>query len=238
MKYFSISLQTCLFALLASLQTGFAAAQSSCSSDGLRPVQQLTERFISADCLDCWTAPLAMPHVAKAGLILDWIVPSAAGDDAVMSAAANRDASMRLEALNRPFDGKQMLHSTTPQSLVGYKLRVAHGLPVNGYIGTSIEWTPNPRSTLGAKTPRPLTSYLLLLEFIPKGTADSPMDRLLVRNMIQEGWNLTTEPKFLSRRPMSIPAGANPDNLRVLGWVQNANGQVLSVAQSHCAPSN
>lgn len=237
MKYLSSALFTLQFTSLLILQPGIATAQSSCSSDGVEPVQQMTERFISADCLDCWTSPLTVPSIAKAGVLLDWIVPSAAGDDAVMSAAANRDATTRLGGLNQAFDQNQMLYRTTPRSLHGYKLRVAHGLPVNGYIGTSIEWTPNSRFAQGAKKPTSLTSYLLLLEFIPKGTADSPVDRLLVRNMLQESWNLTSQAPLLSRRPMSIPVGVNPDNLRVLGWVQDAKGLVVGLAQSHCTPS-
>jgi hypothetical protein len=233
MKYLSSALFTLLFTSMLILQPGIAAAQSSCSSDGVKSLQQVTERFISADCLDCWTSPLT---TQKSGLVLDWIVPSAAGNDAAMSAAASRDATTRLEALNKVFDKNQMLHRTTSRSLPGYKLRVAHGLPVNGYIGTSIEWTPNSRSAQGAKQQMSLTSYLLLIEFIPKGTSDSPVNRLLVRNMLEENWHLPAHPKFLSRRPMNIPAGVNPDNLRVLGWVQDAKGQVVGMAQSHCTP--
>ena len=191
----------------------------------------MTERFISADCQDCWTSPLA---TTKADLVLDWIVPSASGEDAAMSAAASRDATTRLEALGRVLDKSHMRHRTTLKLLPGYQLRVAHGLPVNGYIGTSIEWTPKSRSLQTAKTQKPFTSYLLLIELIPKGTANSPVDRLLVRNMLEENWQLPSHTKFLSRRPMSIPDGVNPDNLQVLGWVQDVQGRVLSMTQSRC----
>ena len=217
------------------MQPGFATAQSSCSSDGMKPVQQMTERFISADCQDCWTSPLT---TTKADLVLDWIVPSAAGEDAAMSAAASRDATTRLGALGKVLDKSQMLHRTTLQSLPGYQLRVAHGLPVNGYIGTSIEWTPKSRSPQTVKTQKTFISYLLLIESIPKGTANSPADRLLVRNMLEENWQLPSHTKFLSRRPMSIPDGVNPDNLQVVGWVQDAQGRVLSMTQSRCQKSS
>ena len=151
-----------------------------------------------------------------------------------MSAAASRDATTRLEALGRVLDKSHMRHRTTLKLLPGYQLRVAHGLPVNGYIGTSIEWTPKSRSLQTAKTQKPFTSYLLLIELIPKGTANSPVDRLLVRNMLEENWLLPSHTKFLSRRPMSIPDGVNPDNLQVLGWVQDVQGRVLSMTQSRC----
>lgn len=202
----------------------------------------MTERFISADCMDCWTSPLA---TQKMGLVLDWIVPSAAGDDAAMSAASSRDATTRLDALNKVFtvfDKSQMLHRSMLQSLPGYQVRVAHGLPVNGYIGTSLELIRQPQLAKTVKTEKSraesLTSYVLLIEFIPKGTAESPVDRLLVRNMLQEPAAVVASPAMLSRRPMSIPAGVNPENLRVVGWVQDAKGRVLGMAQSRCIASN
>lgn len=218
MKYF-------LF-LLFSLQSALAAAHSSCSSDGVKPVKHLTERFIHADCAACWTSPIATP---KSGLVLDWIVPSAAGDDAALSAAANRDAGERQDALALALTTGQQLHRTTMQAPTTYQLRVAHGLPVNGYIGTSIELIKHPK---GVKN---LTSHLLLIEHLPKGTADSPIDRLLVRNMLQESWNSSSQPTLLTRRPMSIPAGVHSDNLRVVGWVQDARGHILTMAQSRCS---
>ena len=58
-----------------------AWSQSSCSSDGQRAPTSLIERFISADCDTCWTSPAVVktkPHE----LALDWIVPSAKGDEA------------------------------------------------------------------------------------------------------------------------------------------------------------
>ena len=189
----------------------------------------MTERFIGADCATCWTKPLAAP---KSGLVLDWIVPSAAGDEAALSAAANQDALTRLDALAVVLNKDQGLHRTTVTAPTAYSLRVAHGLAVNSYIGTSIELTKRPKHV------KKLDSILLLVERIPQGTADSPVERLLVRNMLQESWNLAAQSSLLSRRPMSIPAGANPDNLRIVGWVQDANGRVLVMAQSHCVPSS
>lgn len=211
------------------MQPGLAAAQSFCSSDGVKPLHQLTERFTSADCASCWTAPLVAP---KSGLVLDWIVPSASGDEAALSAAANRDALARLDALALVLNKDQYLHRTTATTPSAYTLRVAHGLAVNSYVGTSIELTKRPKHV------KQLDSVLLLLEHVPQGTADSPVERLLVRNMLQESWNLGGKAPLLSRRPMSIPAGANPDNLRIVGWVQDAKGRILGMAQSRCVPNS
>jgi hypothetical protein len=49
-----------------------AMAQSACSSDGQAAPTGLMERFISADCADCWaSAPIAPPWPANPGAGLD-----------------------------------------------------------------------------------------------------------------------------------------------------------------------
>jgi hypothetical protein len=115
---------------------------------------------------------------------------------------------------------------------------VAHGLAVAGYIGSSIELTQFPKNLPGVKN---LTAVLLLTETIPKGTADSPIERNLVRNMLIDTWRVApmsakkaNNQTIVTRRPLSIPAGVNPDNLHVFGWVQDSQGRVLTAAQSVC----
>lgn len=218
-----------LVLLLLVLQSTLTTAQSSCSSDAVAPVRAFAERFTDADCASCWTKPPAPP---RSGLVLDWIAPGAAGEDAPLSAAATVDALSRLESLKLSLGKNQQIALHRTKNTAAYRLRVAHGLAVNGYIGSSIELKKYPK---GAKD---LTAVLLLVEMIPTGTADSPMERLLVRNMLQETWHLSARKPQLSRRPMSIPPGTNPDNLRVMGWVQDAQGRMLAAAQSRCATSN
>lgn len=226
MKYFLLAL--CL------LQSTAATAQSSCSSDKTAAVKTIYERFTNADCEACWTQPLLTDEL---GVTLDWLAPSAAGDDAPLSAAANRDALSRLENLEIQLPAKQLVAKTAVTNSA-YKLRVAHGLAVAGYVGASIELTQFPRQLPAAKN---LTAVLLLTETIAKGTADSPVERNLVRNMLIETWLIpaksagkTEKPVILTRRPLSISAGVNPDNLRVFGWVQDSEGRVLTAAQSVC----
>ena len=89
--------------LLASLSTWLvhgASAQSFCASDSQATPVALVERFISADCEACWSDPKT-PAPAAQALTLDWIVPSEQGEAAPLSAAASRDARMRLESLGR-----------------------------------------------------------------------------------------------------------------------------------------
>jgi hypothetical protein len=226
MKYFLL--------LFFVLQANQVTAQSSCSSDSAPAVTSISERFTNADCEVCWTKPLL---TNKSGVTLDWIAPSTAGDDAPLSAAANRDALLRLENLKISLPKAQQIVKTTVAKS-GYKIRVAHGLAVAGYIGASIELTQFPRP---ANSSTNLTAVLLLTETIPKGTAGSPIDRNLARNMLIETWNVipfskkeTEKQVLLTRRPLSIPAGVNPDNLHVFGWVQDDKGRILAASQSKC----
>ena len=129
------------------------------------------------------------------------------------------------------------------------RLRVAHGLPVNQYLGASIELKPvAPRTGVDGT---PWTAWLLLVESIPAGSDGTPVARHLVRNALVQQWNPADAapaaetppgarpvPRLFESRPMGVPEGARPDRLRVIGWVQDAQGRMLSAAASYCAPDN
>ena len=228
--------------LLASLAPlHHASAQSFCASDGEpRPVR-LMERFINADCETCWQDP-ATPKAGEEDAVLDWIVPNDAGskgDDAPLSAVASRDGLTRLEVLGKsvPPETLTSTHSVAGlKALKGTTLRVAHGLPLSGYLGTSIELKPVPQSARNQRW----TAWLALVETLPAGTEGTPVARNLVRNVFQAVWNgdkktsKTNQSRFFDARSMSIAQGVNPDNLRVIGWIEDAKGQVLAAAQSRC----
>jgi hypothetical protein len=234
-----------LAALIAScLATSVVRAQSTCSSDGQRPSTALLERFISADCATCWANAAATPKARAGELALDWIVPSPQGDDAPLSAAASRDASDRLETLQQspPATTTSLNHKIAASP---FNLRVAHGVALGGYMGASIELKARPGSALPRQ---PLTAWLLLVEQVPKGTDGTPVARNLIRNALKSPWNinsslstseqLTKQPlspkRLYESRPMSIPVGANPDRLQVIGWVEDAKGRVIAGAGSLC----
>jgi nucleotide-binding universal stress UspA family protein len=219
-----------LTALLLGLSAGCLHAQSSCSSDGQPRPAALLERFINADCEACWSDSHS-PQPAAGELALDWIVPAARGDDAPLSAAATRDALARLQALRRAVPAK----SDSARHQVGRgarELRVAHGLAFNGYIGTSIELKPGSGG--------PWQAWLLLVETIPAGSEGTPVARNLVRNALQPAWDggyaLSKQElqRLFESRPMSIPEGAKPARLRVVGWVEDARGRIRAIAQSRC----
>ncbi len=222
---------------VAAMWGSAAWAQASCSSDGQRASSVLIERFISADCDSCWSAPATIK--AKPGeLALDWIVPTAKGDDAPLSIAASRDAQYRLSALKRETP-KTMLSLRRPAFARPLRLRVARGVALGGYIGTSIALT----ALRGGNLPiHPMTAHLLLVEEIPAGTDGTPVARNLVRNSLEVRWNEPGESapqadarkRLYESRPMSIPQGVNPDRLRVVGWVGDVNGLVIATAASVC----
>ncbi|MFC5499007.1 hypothetical protein ACFPOE_15780 [Caenimonas terrae] len=212
---------------LASLASPWAAAQSYCSSDGQTQPARLLERFISADCESCWaggTEPAQPDELA-----LDWIVPGGRGEEAPLSAAASRDALARLAALGRQppveIDAARLVVQAPRRGL-----RVSHGLPFNGYLGTSLE--------LKSPDRQPWSAWLLLVETIPAGSDGTPIERNLVRNALQLAWPAAAgQARLFEARPMNIPEGAHPDRLRVVGWVQDGRGRMRAIAQSRCAPA-
>ena len=220
--------------LLATAMLG-AQAQSSCSSDGQRTPVAVVERFTSADCENCWSDTTARPAPPRT-LVLDWIVPSPRGDEAPLSAAATRDANDRLAALHRA--APTTSHTIqTPVAKRPYRMRVAHGLPFNGYIGASMEL---PQSEV-RPVPLPVTGWLVLVETIAAGTEGTPVERNLVRNSLTRTWDgrhqlsKDEQKRLWESRPMGLGATAQPERLRVVGWVEDAQGRIITAAQSRCA---
>lgn len=226
-----MTLPLALATLLAwsALAAPAAHAQASCSSDGQAAPAALLERFINADCEACWQAADA-PRPGRGTVALDWIVPGHQGEDAPLSAVASRDALLRLQALGRPAP-EQATALRTPRSGARSRLRVAHGLAFNDYVAASIEQKPPRR---GAQT-----AWLALVETIPAGSDGTLVERNLVRNLVVADW-LPRTPQALRRlyesRSMALGANAQPDRLRVVGWVQDAQGRITSIAQSVCDP--
>lgn len=222
---------TCTVVLLLAK----AQAQSVCASDGQPTPVRLLDRFISADCDSCWSDPVT-PRPRSGTVALDWILPGGLGEDAPLSAVATRDALVRLEALRKSIPDQSMTVSHSVNALQGTKLRVAHGLPLADYVGASIELKPVPRA---AKKQR-WTFWLALVETLPAGTEASPVERNLVKNLLQTNRDVrkqllkTEQTRFFESRSMNIAAAADPARLRVIGWVENEKGQVVAAAQSRC----
>ena len=232
--------------LLLALLLGAATAQaqplapSFCASDGQPRPTQLFERFINADCDSCWQDP-ATPKASAGQAMLDWVVPNDAGskgEDAPLSAVASRDGLNRLQALGKSLTAQTLASTLAVKNRKAATLRVAHGLPLSGYMGTSIEFKASSTSARA----QPLMAWLVLVETLPEGTEGSPVERNLVRNTIQIGLKpnkfgrkqLLNKDRFFESRAMSIASGVNPERLRVIGWVEDQAGQVVVAAQSRC----
>lgn len=227
-----MSLHSTFVAGLCLVAAGAAQAQSSCSSDGQPRPAALLERFINADCASCW-ADAATPAAGRRELALDWIAPGARGEDAPLAVAATRDALERLKALERARPLQADSRRSARSGDAG-RLRVAHGLPFNGYIGTSTRLQPAGSG--------PWVTWIALVETLPAGTEGSPVERNLVRNVLQLTWQAEAGKKPPARwsevRAMRIPEGAHPDRLRVVGWVEDARGRIGAIAQTGCVPES
>jgi len=220
---------------LSAVFTSGVAAQSFCASDGQATPVTLVDRFISADCDTCWrTAPTEATDAQT--LTLDWIVPSAQGDEAPLSAAASRDALQRLSSLGQAAPNSTLTLRTPVGQKRSWQLRVANGMVLGGYIGASLLF----KTSTQPRHPENLSAWLVLIETIPAGTEGTPAERNIVRNVLQPPYYLRKQLLknehviFQETRPLSIPPGAVPERLRVVGWVQDAKGRILSAAQSVC----
>lgn len=223
-------------ALGAALLAGAAGAAlppSLCSSDGVKRPFALLDRFVNADCASCWAA--ADSPVARPGTVaLDWVVPGQLGEEAPLSAVARREGLERLASLGHAIPAASATQTTPAAPARRQRLRVAHGLPLGGYVGASVTYLPP------AGGVPPFTAVLALVETLPPGTEGSPVERNLVRNVHTQTWDASAAATRPGRVPLkemrvlNIPEGARPERLRVVGWVQDARGRTLAVAESRC----
>ena len=262
MKTFAIPLASLIALMLGPVPQ--ALAQASCSSDGTPQPVAIFERFISADCEACWAdAATPGPSAGSGAVVVDWIVPAASGDEAPLSAAATNDALTRLQALGRAMPLTTDVYiapvststSTSTPTRSGAtasqnhgRLRVAHGLPFNDYIGTSIAWSTaghtkaqNTQQTMPGTKVGALRYHLLLVESVPAGKDGTTVPRQIVRNVLEGEWSASdarpqgkNRTQWMEARSMRTPEGAQAERLRMVGWVDDAQGQVVAAAQSAC----
>lgn len=211
------------------------AVAGVCSSDGQpRPVR-LVERFINADCASCWQDRVT-PRTRRGELALDWVVPGKKEEDAPLAAVASREALDRLQVLKLQIPTASVSSNRRLKDREGGVLRVAHGVALSGYMGVSMRFKPSAT----ASSSRGWSAWLALVEVLPEGTEDSPVARNLVRTVFQPPWNgLSSLSKkestaFFESRVMNVSQGANPERLQVIGWVENARGELVAAAQSAC----
>lgn len=214
--------RTFVLSLLLALP---AAAHALCTSDGLPQPAAVLERFLNADCLECWRDPAtAVP--GKDALALDWVVPGSLGGNAPLAAVASSDAAARLKALRQPLPARTAA-LTSRRSGAAPGVRVALGQSFNDYIGTSIE--------LADAGGEPWQAWLVLVERLPAGTEGSPVPRNLVRNVFRPDWGRAAAAGRLAEsRAMQIHEGASPPRLRLVALLQDGRGRMRAIVQSEC----
>lgn len=215
--------RTFVLALLLALAP---AARALCTSDGVPQPAAVLERFLNADCLECWRDPAtAVP--GRDTLVLDWVVPGSLGENAPLSAVASSDAAQRLRALQRPVPARTASF-TSRRTGSAAAVRVALGQSFNDYVGTSIEF-----ADAGGE---PWQAWLLLVERLPAGIEGSPVPRNLVRNVFRPDWGrLPAAGRKLSEsRAMQIHEGANPERLRLVALLQDGRGRMRAIVQAEC----
>jgi hypothetical protein len=217
--------RTCL-ALLLLLPL---AAHALCTSDDAPQPAAVLERFINADCTECWRDPRT-PQAEADTLALDWIIPGRKGADAALATVASDDAMERLYFLGQTVP-ERAASLVTRRRGDPAELRLAQGDAFNDYVGASIELKKP-----GRESWRP---WLLLVEKLPAGLEGSPVPRNLVRNVFRPEWYkvMARPPGDLAEtRAMQIHEGAQERRLRLVAVLHDARGRIRAIRQTTCSP--
>jgi hypothetical protein len=211
--------------LVGSVAQSAPVATTACPGAGAAVV----ERFLSADCPDCWSAA-ADGQAPPAAWSFDWITP--AGDDAAMSAAALPEALLRAQRAGAvpPPGGQRSARQAARAQPAGLRLRVESGPAWQGYLGLQLEFVGRP--------PAGASAWLALVELLPAGSDGSPQPRQLLRAVSGPLPLDNTVPSRAMHHlaAMRWPDGARPERLQARGWIETSDGRLLAVAADRCGP--
>jgi len=186
------------------------------------------ERFISAECSACWTD--ASITVAPSNeWLLDWIVPSARGDDAPLSPAAPDEAAGRARrVLITGVSERTVVHRTAARRASDAALRVASGPAFNGYFGVQLDGR--------GRWPAGTSAWIALVESIAAGTDGTPVPRQLVRVVAGpfQPTELQSGKPWRVLQAMRWPETAKPERLRARAWLEHADGRIAAMAGERC----
>ena len=216
------------------MSTAFAAAARAQVPADAAPCARahaaVFERFISAECSACWTDASA-PVAAADAWLLDWIVPSARGDEAPLSPAAPDEAAGRARrVLNTGInDGRTIVHRTAARGATSTTLTVASGPAFNGYLGVQIDGR--------GRVPAGSGVWVALVESVPAGTDGTPVPRQLVRTVAGpfQPPELGSGKAWRVLQAMRWPETAKPERLRARAWIENTGGSLVAMAGERCA---
>jgi hypothetical protein len=215
------------FALAASAasEAPLAAATTCPATTGA-----VMERFLSAECSACWTdATVAQPDANQ--WLLDWIVPSARGDDAPLAPAAPSEASDRMRRALRADavgDGA-LVHRTAARSTTPLpQLRVLSGPAWSGYFAVQADGS--------GRVPKGATVWVALVESVRAGTDGTVAPRQLVRTVAGpfEPAELRGGKPWRLLQAMRWPDTAKPERLRARAWIEQPDGRIAAMAGERC----
>lgn len=213
--------------LLAGIGGAAHAAPPRCPA----AAAEIVERFTSADCAECWgQRPPGPAGAAPTAWVFDWIVPTAAGDDAPLSSAAVAEGVDRAERAggSAPVGGQVLVQRSAPRPVPGLRLSVQSGPAWNGYFGLQF--------TVRGRTPAGSTGWLALVEQLPAGSQGSPVERQLLRAVAGPLPLGTASARPVQHlRALRWPATADPARLEARAWLETADGRVLAVAEARCS---
>lgn len=216
----SIRRATLLGAATAALSATATAAPTTCT-----PAQRVVERFLPADCADCWQQPEARPLPGSTWM-LDWIVPMGDAGAALAAAALPEAAERRqMAAPTAHAAGTARVTRTLPASSA-LRLRVTGGPAWNGYLG--LELSSRGLPPVGA------TAYLALVEEIAAGEEGSPVARRLVRAVVGPLALNATGRRSTELRALRMPEGAKAERLRGTAWWVDAEGRIGGIVREGC----
>ena len=189
------------------------------------------ERFISAECSACWTAAPS-GAAARDQWLLDWIVPSARGDDAPLSPAAPSEAAERAQrVLTTGVDGARTVeHRTAARAASRARLTVASGPAFNGYFGVQLDGR--------GRWPADARAWIALVESVAAGTDGTPVPRQLVRTVAgpYRPAELQSGKPWRVLQAMRWPETAKPERLRARAWLERSDGRIVAMAGERCTP--
>ena len=203
------------------------AGQALCTSDGVAQPAAVLERFLNADCADCWT-DAATPTAPPGTLALDWVLPGTRGADAPLAPVAIPEAQERLSYLGRT-QPRRTDAIRRGRAGAAPPVRLALGQAINDYVGTSLEIRDSGGEAWGA--------WLLLVETLPAGTESSPVPRHLVRNVFRPDWQgraARAPGRLAEARAMQIHEGARPERLSLVAVIHDRRGRIRAISRTEC----
>ncbi|HEY6512530.1 MAG TPA: hypothetical protein VI032_11150 [Burkholderiaceae bacterium] len=220
-------------ALAATLGMAFAATDDKAGATSMpcpRAHAPVLERFISAECEACWTdASVAQPGSNE--WLLDWIVPSARGDEAPLSSAAPAEAAARARRVLKaePASDRASVQRSAARTEAGWQLRVSSGPAWSGYFGVQVD--ASGRANAGA------AAWVALVETVAAGTDGSAVPRQLVRTLSGPftSVELRSGKPWRHLQAMRWPETAKPARLHARAWIEDAAGRIVAMAGEPCA---